>query len=118
MIKKEIFQRELERQKKARALAEEILESKSLELYNTAEELKKVNKKLEDLLVEKNSQLQGVFENINDAYIAMDLEGPCIEHNTPHTQNELIQSRHWKYIATDLQVCPPSTLPARPNCKK
>ena len=50
MIKKEIFQRELERQKKARALAEEILESKSLELYNTAEELKKVNKKLEDLI--------------------------------------------------------------------
>ncbi|KGL60810.1 MULTISPECIES: ATP-binding protein [unclassified Polaribacter] len=81
MIKKEIFQRELERQKKARALAEEILESKSLELYNTAEELKKVNKKLEDLLVEKNSQLQGVFENINDAYIAMDLEGNVLKIN-------------------------------------
>jgi hypothetical protein len=45
LTEKEILQRALERQKKARRLAEQILERKSLELYSTASELKKVNHK-------------------------------------------------------------------------
>ncbi len=81
MIKQEILERELERQKKARALAEQILESKSLELYITSQELKKLNSTLENLIEEKNSLIKGVFDNINDAYILMDIEGNVIEMN-------------------------------------
>lgn len=79
--KEEILTRALNRQKKARLQAEKILEDKSRELYNTSIELKEVNAKLESLLDEKNSQLQGVFENINDAYLVMDLEGNVIKMN-------------------------------------
>ena len=77
----EILQRALERQKKARKQAEKILEEKSLELFNTSQELKEVNKKLEDLLDEKNSQLKGIFENINDAYLVMDINGNVLKMN-------------------------------------
>tara|TARA_B100000809_G_scaffold55434_1_gene51306 strand:+ start:741 stop:2453 length:1713 start_codon:yes stop_codon:yes gene_type:complete len=81
VIEKGIIQRALERQKKARSIAEQILESKSLELYNTSQELKKDKNKLEDLLEEKKSQLKGVFKTINDAYFVIDLEGNVLKMN-------------------------------------
>ncbi len=77
----DILQRALKREKSARKAAEKILEEKSLELYNTAQKLKEANEKLELLLEEKTSQLQGVFENINDAYLIMDLEGNALKMN-------------------------------------
>ena len=77
----EILERALAREKSARKLAETILEEKSRELYLTSEELKKVNTTLENLLDEKSSQLEGVFENINDAYVVMDLKGNVIKLN-------------------------------------
>ena len=79
--KENILNRALTRQKQARLKAERILEDKSLELYKTSVELKKVNDQLESLLGEKNSQLEGVFENINDAYLIMDLKGNVIKMN-------------------------------------
>jgi PAS domain-containing protein len=81
LTEKEILQRALERQKKARRIAEQILEHKSLELYNTAQELKKVNHKLKHLVEEKNSQLKAVFETINDPYFVMDLDGMILKMN-------------------------------------
>lgn len=77
----EILERALNREKKARKQAENILEKKSLELYNTSQELKVVNEKLESLLSQKTSQLKGVFENINDAYIVIDVSGNIIDMN-------------------------------------
>ncbi|MGG6230728.1 ATP-binding protein [Tenacibaculum sp. SDUM215027] len=77
----EILQRALERQKKARKQAEKILEEKSLELFNISQELKVVNEQLEDLLDEKDSQLKGIFENINDAYLVMDIHGNVLKMN-------------------------------------
>ncbi len=77
----DILQRALHRERLARKQAEKILEDKSLQLYNTAEELKKANEKLGQLLDEKTSQLQGVFENINDAYLVMDLSGNVLKMN-------------------------------------
>ena len=56
----DILQRALAREKAARKAAEKILEEKSRELYFTSQ-------RLEQLLDEKSSQLQGVFENIADA---------------------------------------------------
>ncbi|AUC82562.1 PAS domain S-box protein [Lacinutrix sp. Bg11-31] len=77
--KVEILQRALKREKAARKAAEKILEEKSRDLYFTSQ-------KLESLLDEKSSQLQGVFENIVDAYVVMDLEGNFIKFNEAATK--------------------------------
>ncbi|OEK08149.1 histidine kinase [Flavivirga aquatica] len=77
----DILQRALKREKAARKQAEKILEDKSLKLFNISQELKEANGKLEYLLEEKTSQLKGVFENINDAYLIMDLWGNVLKMN-------------------------------------
>ncbi|MCG7502979.1 PAS domain S-box protein [Tenacibaculum sp. Mcav3-52] len=77
----EILKRALKREKAARKIAEKILEDKSRELFLISEKLKKTNEKLEELLNEKSSQLKGVFENINDSYLVMDLEGNVLTMN-------------------------------------
>ncbi|WP_147676591.1 PAS domain-containing sensor histidine kinase [Algibacter pacificus] len=70
----EILQRALIREKAARKVAESILEEKSRDLYDTTQRLK-------NLLDEKSSQLEGVFENILDAYMVMDVKGNIIKLN-------------------------------------
>lgn len=79
--KVDILTRALERQKKARQQAELILEKKSLDLFYASQELNKANIKLAALLDEKTSQLKGVFENINDSYIVIDLNGVVLKMN-------------------------------------
>ncbi|WP_298327594.1 PAS domain S-box protein [uncultured Dokdonia sp.] len=76
-----MYERALAREKAARKEAERILEEKSLELYSKSEELKISNSKLEDLVKERTSELKGVFENIVDAYVVMDLSGTVIKMN-------------------------------------
>ena len=75
----EILQRALTREKNARKAAEKILEEKSRELYFTSQ-------KLENLLDEKSSELQGVFENIVDAYVVIDLNGNILKFNEAATK--------------------------------
>ena len=75
----EILQRALKREKEARKAAEKILEEKSRELYFTSQQL-------ENLLDEKSSELQGVFENIVDAYVVMDLNGKILKFNEAATK--------------------------------
>jgi len=75
----DILKRALEREKKARKAAEKILEEKSRELYHTSQ-------KLEALLNEKSIQLQGVFENIVDAYVVMDINGNVLKFNEAATK--------------------------------
>ena len=77
----DILERALLRQKTARKHAEKILEDKSLALFYTSQKLKEANQQLESLLGEKNSQLKGVFENINEAYLVMDIQGNVIKMN-------------------------------------
>jgi len=77
----EIFKRALNREKAARKEAERILEEKSFELYNVTEELKNTNIKLEKILREKTLELEGVFLNIIDAYIVMDLDANVLKLN-------------------------------------
>ena len=77
----DILKRALLRQKMARKQAEKILEDKSLALFKTSEQLKRVNHKLESLLNEKQSQLKGVFENINDAYLVVGIDGVILKMN-------------------------------------
>ncbi|SHJ42302.1 sensor histidine kinase [Aquimarina spongiae] len=77
----EIFKRALAREKAARKQAEKILEDKSRELYFITQQLKEANEQLEDLVDVKESELQGVFDNLVDAYVLMDLHGNVQEMN-------------------------------------
>ena len=79
--KVDILERALERQKNARKKAEKILEEKSLALFYASQELNKVNIKLAALLQEKTSQLKGIFDNINDSYIVINLDGAVLKMN-------------------------------------
>jgi len=77
----DILQRALAREKAARKAAESILEEKSAELYELTQNLKESNAKLETLIKEKTTELKGVFENIADAYVVMDLQGNVLKMN-------------------------------------
>ena len=70
----DILQRALTRERAARKAAEKILEEKSRELYLSS-------LKIKQLLAEKSSELQGVFENIVDAYVVIDISGNIIKFN-------------------------------------
>ena len=109
----DILKRALARERAARKAAEKILEEKSRELYQTSEKIK-------ELLEEKSSQLQGVFENIVDAYIVINLEGNVLKFNEAATDLfgykieeesinvvDLIYKEDYKYAITsftDLQT--------------
>jgi PAS domain S-box-containing protein len=79
--KVEILEKALEREKKARKKAEDILEEKSTELYALSEAQKTSNQKLSHLLKEKTNQLEGVFTNILDAYVVIDISGYVLTMN-------------------------------------
>jgi PAS domain S-box-containing protein len=79
--KLDILERALSREKSARKQAEKILENKSAELYDLSEKLSKANAKLKSSIEEKTSELKGVFENIIDAYVVVDLRGVAIKMN-------------------------------------
>ncbi|MRX66314.1 PAS domain S-box protein [Maribacter luteus] len=76
-----LLKKALERQKKARKQAEKILEEKSKELYDVMHHLKSANNKLEGLLNERTSELDGEFINIIDPYVVMDLKYNVINMN-------------------------------------
>ena len=77
----ELLQRALDRQVKARKEAEKILESKSKELYDTLHYLREDTNRLKGLLQEKTSELEGVFFNIPDPYLVINLKGQVIKMN-------------------------------------
>ena len=77
----ELLQRALDRQVKSRKQAEKILESKSKELYDTLHYLREDNNRLKELLKEKTSELDGVFFNIPDPYLIINLAGQVVKMN-------------------------------------
>lgn len=77
----QLLERALKRERAARKEAEKILEQKSAELYSANLRLEKSYTELEALLDKTDSQLQGVFENIVDAYVIMDLMGNILKMN-------------------------------------
>ncbi|GAK92616.1 sensory transduction histidine kinase [Nonlabens ulvanivorans] len=79
----EILKRALSREKAARKQAEKILEQKAAELYELTRKLQHSNQQLESLIDEKTSELNGVFENIVDAYVVTDLIGNVLKMNEP-----------------------------------
>lgn len=81
-----IYKRALERERQARKAAEKILEQKSSELFNLSLELKKSNDKLLEILGEQNSELQGLFKNLVDAYVVFDFKGQVLRMNDAATK--------------------------------
>lgn len=77
----DLYKRIIERERKARKIAESILEEKSSELYTLSNKLKKSNERLQSLIYQKNSELEGLFENLADAYVVIDLEGHVLKMN-------------------------------------
>ncbi|WP_111684506.1 sensor histidine kinase [Winogradskyella tangerina] len=77
----EILKRALERERASRKAAEKILEEKSAELFEVNKQLEATNAELTVLYNKTSSQLQGVFENIVDAYVIMDLWGNILKMN-------------------------------------
>ncbi len=77
----DIFQKALLRERAARKQAEKILEDKSLELYQLTQALKTANEKLKNQVYIKNSELNGVFQNLVDAYVLMDIYGNVMSMN-------------------------------------
>lgn len=102
----DILQRALAREKSARKQAEKILESKAAELYEANRKLEKSYTELEDLLNRTDSQLQGVFENIVDAYVIMDLMGNILKMNEPAVN--LLGFKHSKEDFNLLEMVDPS----------
>lgn len=76
-----LLKKALDRQKRARVQAETILEQKAKELYDVTHHLKESNARLENLLSETMSELDGVFMNIVDPYVVMDLQFNIIKMN-------------------------------------
>ena len=77
----DILQKSLITERAARKAAEKIVEDKSKDLHLLSNELKKTNLKLEAFKVEQSSQIEAVFENINDGYILMDIFGNVLKMN-------------------------------------
>ena len=71
----DIIKRALDRERKSRKAAEAILEEKSRELFLLSQQLEQQNEHLKDNLSTRNSELQGVFDNLVDAYVMMQLDG-------------------------------------------
>ena len=76
-----ILKRALAREKRARKAAEKLLEDKSKELYDASLHLREVNGKLETILSEKGSAMEGAFVNIIDPYVVMSLETEVVNMN-------------------------------------
>ncbi|MCB4799401.1 PAS domain S-box protein [Neotamlana laminarinivorans] len=77
----DILERALQREKAARKQAEKILEEKSAELYESNQKLAKAYSHLESTWSKTDSQLQGVFEHIVDAYVVADVDANIIKMN-------------------------------------
>ncbi|GHC47036.1 PAS domain-containing sensor histidine kinase [Ulvibacter litoralis] len=71
----EIMQKALLRERQARKEAESIALEASKEVHNLRQELKDANFKLASFDAKKNSEIENVFENVNDAYILVDEKG-------------------------------------------
>lgn len=75
----ELLQRRLEREKKARKQAEQILEEKALELFKVNEELRHLNEGLEETIKHRNYELfaseekyRGIIENMELGLLEVD----------------------------------------------
>ncbi len=77
----EIYKRALEREKKARRLAEKIIEDKSSELYASNQELKRINKFIEEEVKSRTAEIQDLFDHMYDGYATISTTGDILKTN-------------------------------------
>jgi len=100
--KLEILEKALAREKKARKEAERILEEKSLELYEKKEELISINENLAKVIDQKTIEFKGIFDNIIDSYILMDLHGNVLKMNKPAVKLFGFDIKKERFNVTDI----------------
>lgn len=98
----DILQKALAREKKARKEAERILEEKSLELYEKREELVSINENLAKVIDQKTIEFKGIFDNIIDSYILMDLHGNVLKMNKPAVKFFGFDIKKERFNVTDI----------------
>ncbi|MFY0604029.1 MAG: PAS domain S-box protein [Flavobacteriaceae bacterium] len=98
----EILQKALAREKAARQEAERILEEKSLELYDKREELISINENLSKVIDQKTIEFKGIFDNIIDSYILMDLHGNVLKMNKPASELFGFDIKNERFNVTDI----------------
>ncbi|MDT7831170.1 PAS domain S-box protein [Flavobacteriaceae bacterium S356] len=97
-----ILEKALAREKKARKEAEKILEEKSLELYEKREELVSINENLAKVIDQKTIEFKGIFDNIIDSYILMDLHGNVLKMNKPAVKFFGFDIKKERFNVTDI----------------
>ena len=100
--KAHILQKALERERLARKQAEKILEQKSLELYEKTEEMISINDNLSQVIDEQTIEFNGIFDNIMDSYILMDLHGNVLKMNEPAKKFFGYDIKQEKFNVTDI----------------
>lgn len=98
----DILEKALAREKKARKEAERILEEKSLELYEKREELVSINENLAKVIDQKTIEFKGIFDNIIDSYILMDLHGNVLKMNKPAVKFFGFDIKKERFNVTDI----------------
>ena len=97
-----ILQKALKRERLARKEAEKILEQKSLELFEKTEELASINQNLSKVIDEQTIEFKGIFDNIIDSYILMDLHGNVLKMNQPAVKFFGYDIKEEKFNVTDI----------------
>jgi PAS domain S-box-containing protein len=97
-----ILQKALQRERLARKQAEKILEQKSLELYEKTEEMTSINENLAKVIDEQTIEFNGIFDNIMDSYILMDLHGNVLKMNEPAKKFFGYDIKKEKFNVTDI----------------
>nr|WP_298994726.1 PAS domain-containing sensor histidine kinase [uncultured Allomuricauda sp.] len=113
-----MLKRAVEREKKARKAAENLLEQKAKELYDASLHLREANGRLETLLnKQQGNSINSDFINIIDPYVVMGLDTKVINMNTSareflgfdHTEKEvylsgLVHKDYLEYTAESFQT--------------
>ncbi len=112
-----LLERKFQREKAARKKAEEILEKKSLELYETNKELQYLNNTLKEAIEEKNEELnetqtklQEIADTVEDTLFNMDHYGNIIytnryaTHLTGYSYDELLKMNCIELIEPSMQT--------------
>ena len=77
----DILKRALKKEKDDRKKAEKTLKDKIKDLKSLSSQLNKNHFQSEDVLNTKRTQLPSIFQNINDAYIVIDIDGKVLKMN-------------------------------------
>ena len=108
----DLYKRRLSREKKARLEAEQLLEVKSLQLYESNQELLKVNANQEEIILERTDKLkasesnyQSLVESISDLICKINLDGTISFVNKVtcltlgYEMNEIIGKNIFDFVA-------------------